>query len=274
MEKKKKKIIGLCIVLAILIPFFIWQNNYLTETTYEYNVSDIDPALNGMKIAQISDLHNKKFGKGQKNLLQKLEKYQPDIIFVTGDVIDSNHTNVEVALEFLEGAVKIAPTYYVIGNHEMWLDADTLAELKSGMEKLGVYYVDNECLSIPYGETTYNLVGLDVDNLYGGNLDQCMEKLDGDKLSILLAHEPQYFNRYCTIGMDLVFTGHAHGGQVRLPVVGGLVAPDQGLFPEYTEGIHVEDQTTMVVSRGLGNSIIPVRIFNFPEIVYVELMTD
>ena len=274
MEKKKKKIIGLCIVLAILIPFFIWQNNYLTETTYEYNVSDIDPALDGMKIAQISDLHNKKFGKGQKNLLQKLEKYQPDIIFVTGDVIDSNHTNVEVALEFLEGAVKIAPTYYVIGNHEMWLDADTLAELKSGMEKLGVYYVDNECLSIPYGETTYNLVGLDVDNLYGGNLDQCMEKVDGDKLSILLAHEPQYFNRYCTIGMDLVFTGHAHGGQVRLPVVGGLVAPDQGLFPEYTEGIHVEDQTTMVVSRGLGNSIIPVRIFNFPEIVYVELMTD
>ena len=274
MEKKKKKIIGLCIVLAILIPFFIWQNNYLTETTYEYNVSDIDPALDGMKIAQISDLHNKKFGKGQKNLLQKLEKYQPDIIFVTGDVIDSNHTNVEVALEFLEGAVKIAPTYYVIGNHEMWLDADTLAELKSGMEKLGVYYVDNECLSIPYGETTYNLVGLDVDNLYGGNLDQCMEKVDGDKLSILLAHEPQYFNRYCTIGMDLVFTGHAHGGQVRLPVVGGLVAPDQGLFPEYTEGIHVEDQTTMVVSRGLGNSIIPVRIFNFPEIVYVELKAD
>ena len=274
MEKKKKKIIGLCIVLAILIPFFIWQNNYLMETTYEYNVSDIDPALDGMKIAQISDLHNKKFGKGQKNLLQKLEKYQPDIIFVTGDVIDSNHTNVEVALEFLEGAVKIAPTYYVIGNHEMWLDADTLAELKSGMEKLGVYYVDNECLSIPYGETTYNLVGLDVDNLYGSKLDQCMEMVDEDKFSILLAHEPQYFNRYCTIGMDLVFTGHAHGGQVRLPVVGGLVAPDQGLFPEYTEGIHVEDQTTMVVSRGLGNSIIPVRIFNFPEIVYVELMTD
>lgn len=274
MEKKKKKIIGLCIVLAILIPFFIWQNNYLSETTYEYNVSDIDPALDGMKIAQISDLHNKKFGAGQKNLLQKLEKYQPDIIFVTGDVIDSNHTNVEVALEFLEGAVKIAPTYYVIGNHEMWLDAGTLAELKSGMVKLGVYYVDNECLSIPYGETTYNLVGLDVDNLYGSKLDQCMEMVDGDKLSILLAHEPQYFNRYCTIGMDLVFTGHAHGGQVRLPVVGGLVAPDQGLFPEYTEGIHVEDQTTMVVSRGLGNSIIPVRIFNFPEIVYVELMTD
>ena len=274
MEKKKKKIIGLCIVLAILIPFFIWQNNYLSETTYEYNVSDIDPALDGMKIAQISDLHNKKFGAGQKNLLQKLEKYQPDIIFVTGDVIDSNHTNVEVALEFLEGAVKIAPTYYVIGNHEMWLDAGTLAELKSGMVKLGVYYVDNECLSIPYGETTYNLVGLDVDNLYGSKLDQCMEMVDEDKFSILLAHEPQYFNRYCTIGMDLVFTGHAHGGQVRLPVVGGLVAPDQGLFPEYTEGIHVEDQTTMVVSRGLGNSIIPVRIFNFPEIVYVELMTD
>ena len=274
MDKKKKKIIGLCIALVILIPFFIWQNNYLTETTYQYDVSGIDPALGGMKIAQISDLHNKKFGSGQKSLLQKLENYQPDMIVVTGDVVDSNNTNVEVALEFLAGAVKIVPTYYVIGNHEMWLDASTLAELKEGMEKLGVHYIDNECLTIPYGETTYNLIGLDVDNLYGSKFDQCVEAMDENKLSILLAHEPQYFNRYCTIGMDLVFTGHAHGGQVRLPFVGGLVAPDQGLFPEYTEGTHVDGDTTMVVSRGLGNSIIPVRIFNFPEIVYVELKAE
>ena len=274
MEKKKKKIIGLCIVLAILIPFFIWQNNYLTETTYDYDVSNIDLALNGMKIAQISDLHNKKFGSGQKKLLKKLENYQPDIIFVTGDVVDSNNTNIEVALEFLEGAVKIAPTYYVIGNHEMWLDTSTLAELKQGMEDIGVYYMDNECISISYGETTYNLVGLDVDNLYGSKLDQCVEVMDEEKFSILLAHEPQYFSRYSTIGMDLVFTGHAHGGQIRLPFIGGLVAPDQGIFPKYTEGTHVEGNTTMVVSRGLGNSIIPVRIFNFPEIVYVELKAD
>lgn len=274
MKKKKRIMIGCCIVVALLIPFFIWQNNYLTETIYNYDVSNIDPALNGMKIAQISDLHNKKFGSGQKKLLKKLENYQPDIIVVTGDVVDSNHVNVDVALDFLAGAVKIAPTYYVIGNHEMWLETNVLAELKSGMEALGVYYMDNECLNLSYGETTYNLVGLDTDNLFGSKYDQCVEAMNQEKMTILLAHEPQYFDRYCKMDMDLVFTGHAHGGQVRLPFVGGLVAPDQGLFPEYTEGVHVEGATTMIVSRGLGNSIIPVRIFNFPEIVYVELKAE
>lgn len=274
MKKKKRIMIGCCIVVALLIPFFIWQNNYLTETTYNYDVSNIDPALNGMKIAQISDLHNKKFGSGQKKLLKKLENYQPDIIVVTGDVVDSNHVNVDVALDFLAGAVKIAPTYYVIGNHEMWLETNVLAELKSGMEALGVYYMDNECLNLSYGKTTYNLVGLDTDNLFGSKYDQCVEAMNQEKMTILLAHEPQYFDRYCKMDMDLVFTGHAHGGQVRLPFVGGLVAPDQGLFPEYTEGVHVEGATTMIVSRGLGNSIIPVRIFNFPEIVYVELKAE
>lgn len=274
MKKKKKLLIACGIIIVLLVPFFLWQNNYLTETTYTYDVSGIDPMLNGMKIAQVSDLHNKKFGTGQRKLLQKLENYQPDIILVSGDVVDSNHTNIEVALDFLEGAVKIAPTYYVIGNHEMWLDTNTFAQLKQGMEDLGVYYMDNECLNLSYGETTYNLVGLDTDNLFGSKYDQCVEAVDQEKMTILLAHEPQHFDRYCKMDMDLVFTGHAHGGQVRLPFVGGLVAPDQGLFPEYTEGAHIEGATTMVVSRGLGNSIIPVRIFNFPEIVYVELKAE
>lgn len=271
MKKPKKRFVILTIVVVLLIPFFIWQNNALTESTYYYDVSGIDPKLAGMKIAQVSDLHNKKFGKEQKTLLKKLENYQPDVIFVTGDVVDANHTNIEVAMDFLKGAVEIAPVYFVVGNHEMWLDTQVLANLREQMEAVGVYYMDNECLSIPYGETTYNLVGLDVDNLYGNRLDQCLESENKEKLTILLAHEPQYFQRYCDLNMDLVFSGHAHGGQVRLPFIGGLVAPDQGFFPKYTEGTYIENATTMVVSRGLGNSIIPVRVFNFPEIVYVEL---
>lgn len=271
MKKPKKRFVILTIVVVLLIPFFIWQNNALTESTYYYDVSGIDPKLARMKIAQVSDLHNKKFGKEQKTLLKKLENYQPDVIFVTGDVVDANHTNIEVAMDFLRGAVEIAPVYFVVGNHEMWLDTQVLANLREQMEAVGVYYMDNECLSIPYGETTYNLMGLDVDNLYGNRLDQCLESENKEKLTILLAHEPQYFQRYCDLNMDLVFSGHAHGGQVRLPFIGGLVAPDQGFFPKYTEGTYIENATTMVVSRGLGNSIIPVRVFNFPEIVYVEL---
>lgn len=270
MKKKKKRALGV-ILIVVLVLFCIWQNNYLSESTYDYDVSKIDSGLKGLKIVQISDLHNKKFGKDQRKLLEKIENYQPDYIFVTGDVVDANHTNIDVALDFFEGAVEIAPVYFVIGNHEVWLEEEQLSRLREGMEALGVTYLEHECLRVPYGETGFNLMGLDVDNLYGSGLEQCQQAADPEKFTILLAHEPEYFERYCNIGVDLVFAGHAHGGQVRLPFVGGLVAPGQGFLPKYSAGTFTENSTTMVVSRGLGNSIIPVRVFNFPEIVYMEL---
>ena len=160
-----------------------------------------------------------------------------------------------------------------------------------GLIGAGVVILDDQVVEISRGDAKFRLVGLDDKSLADGTLeallsdesirnDQAEQKEetadneDSEKkeFTVVLAHEPQYLARYASSGVDLVLSGHAHGGQFRLPFVGGIVAPDQGFFPEYTAGEYYMDGTEMIVSRGLGNSVIPVRLFNYPEIVCVELV--
>lgn len=267
----KKRLIKISCIIIILSLFCYWQNNYLQVSQYTYTHSKINNELDGFKIVQISDLHNKSFGNNQKRLLDEIEKCEPDIIVVTGDVIDANHTNLSKAMDFFEGAVKIAPVYYITGNHEYSVSSDIFSRLISGMEELGVCYLDNECVEIKEGEETLNLIGLNDTSLDNSVLEGIMKNVNTDNFSILLAHEPQYFSEYCNNDIELILSGHAHGGQIRLPFIGGLVAPGQGFLPRYTSGKYSEKNATMYVSRGLGNSVIPLRIFNFPEIVCIEL---
>lgn len=266
-------IFGICISLFL---FFFWQNNALVTSLYIFESDRIGEAVDGYRIVQISDLHNKRFGREQNRLLENIKACEPDMIVVTGDLADSNHTNLQTAMEFIHGAVSIAPVYYVTGNHEKWLDERMEAELLKQLKEEGVTCLDNEKEQIKAGQDSFLLFGLDDAHL----MDDTLGQLVSDKASllssqenftVLLAHEPQNLLQYSNAGMDLVLSGHAHGGQVRLPFVGGIVAPDQGFFPEYTEGLYEKNGTSMIVSRGLGNSIIPVRIFNRPEIVCVEL---
>jgi len=219
---------------------------------------------------QVSDLHNKEFGKNQSRLLRIVSKQAPDIIIVTGDLIDSNHPNIDKAMEFIEGAVKIAPVYYITGNHELWFKQ--YEALKGRIETAGAVILDNEICDITneHGETI-KIIGLDDGSIYSNKLEELMKDIGYSDFSILLSHQPEAFEYYCESEVDLVFSGHAHGGQIRLPFVGGLVAPNQGFFPKYTSGLYLKDLTTMVVSRGLGNSIIPIRLFNRPEVVTVKL---
>ncbi|MBQ2802504.1 MAG: metallophosphoesterase, partial [Lachnospiraceae bacterium] len=144
-------------------------------------------------------------------------------------------------------------------------------ELLNRMEQAGVRHLDDECMVLTHKGAEWNLIGLDDASLMDNTLDKLMKEVDTKDFTLLLAHEPQYINKFSTYDIDLVLAGHAHGGQVRLPFIGGLVAPEQGFFPEYTEGVYKKNDTTMIVSRGLGNSIIPLRVFNYPEIVYIEL---
>lgn len=275
-EKQLKKciwILGLCISLSL---FFFWQNNALVMSQYIFEMDKIGEDLDGYRIVQISDLHNKRFGQNQKRLLGKMKVCNPDLIVVTGDLVDSNHTDMEKAMEFVRGAVSIAPVYYVTGNHEKWLDRDTEAALIEQLKQAGVSCLNNEKEEIKVKQDSFLLFGLDDSNLVDNTLNQLIsddsEGLSAEeKFTVLLAHEPQNLLQYSNAKMDLVLSGHAHGGQVRLPWIGGIVAPDQGFFPEYTEGLYEANDTSMIVSRGLGNSIIPVRIFNRPEIVCVEL---
>lgn len=249
------------------ILFCFWQNNDLTKTYYTYNAGE---ALKGYKILQISDLHNKRFGKNQTRLLKAMKEYAPDMIVVTGDIVDSNHTDIDIAIELIEGAVDIAPVYYVTGNHENWLEEATRQELIDRIEKAGAVYLCNKVVTLEYQGAEMILAGLDNANLRDDTLQEMTKDIQEQQFVLLLAHEPQNIKHYSEAPVDLILSGHAHGGQVRLPLIGGLVAPDQGLLPEYIEGLHKEGSSSMIISRGLGNSVIPVRIFNRPEIVCVE----
>lgn len=265
-----KKILILILIIIILIPFCLYQNKHLVITTYTYESEKLGADLEGYRIVQISDLHNAAFGKENKKLLETIRSCSPDIIIITGDLVDSNHTNVERAVAFVKEAVKIAPVYYVTGNHEYWLDPLENEQMMQGILAAGAYDLDDEAVRIEKGDSSFLLVGLDDQHLSDETLKNLLQE-QKNELSIVLAHEPQYLQNYANAEADLVLTGHAHGGQIRLPFVGGIVAPDQGFLPEYTSGQYNSADTEMIVSRGLGNSIIPVRLFNYPEVVRVEL---
>lgn len=269
-NKKSIKIIRFILAICVIIIFFIWQNNDIVQTNYTYVNEKIPKSFSGFKIVQISDLHNKEFGKNQGRLLNIVSKQAPDIIVVTGDLIDSRYTSIDKAMKFIEGAVKIAPVYYVTGNHELRVNQYNI--LKQKIEQAGAVILDNEICDITneHGDTI-KIVGLDDGAIYSDTLEQLRKRIDNSNFTILLSHQPEALESYCASELDLVFSGHAHGGQVRLPFIGGLVAPNQGFFPKYTRGLYVKDMTTMVVSRGLGNSIAPLRIFNRPEVVTVTL---
>lgn len=265
-----KKILILMLIIIILIPFCLYQNKHLVITTYTYESEKFGADLDGYRIVQISDLHNAEFGKENKKLLETIRSCSPDIIVITGDLVDSNHTNVERAVAFVNEAVKIAPVYYVTGNHEYWLDPSENEQMMQGILAAGACDLDDEAVRIEKGDSSFMLAGLDDQHLSDETLKNLLQE-QKNELSIVLAHEPQYLQNYANAGADLVLTGHAHGGQIRLPFVGGIVAPDQGFLPEYTSGKYNSTDTEMIVSRGLGNSIIPVRLFNYPEVMCVEL---
>lgn len=280
---KKQKYIKLAITLSIVIVIILFcnfQNKHLETTHYTYAAEQLGADLEGYRIVQISDLHNAKFGKNNQKLVDRIRECEPDMIVLTGDLVDSNHTNVDRAVQFVDEIVKICPVYYVTGNHEYWLEKSEYDELMDGLIGAGVVILDDQVVEISMGDAKFRLVGLDDKSLADGTLGTLLnnaqnvahEDSEEKEFTVVLAHEPQYLARYAGTGVDLVLSGHAHGGQFRLPFVGGIVAPDQGFFPEYTAGEYYMDGTEMIVSRGLGNSVIPVRLFNYPEIVCVELV--
>jgi len=281
MKIKKKHIIMLAIV-TVLILLIIWIAYGNTDLEiYKYNVKseDIPSEFDNFRIVQISDLHNAEFGENNEKLLLMLKQADADIIAITGDMIDSRNTDVDVAISFAQKAVNIAPVYYVNGNHESRVLGE-YEKLKQGLTDAGVNILENSSADIAIGDEAITLIGINdptfrmelVDDTMEQNIAHQLEDVipDNDNYKVLLAHRPEYFDVYAG-NVDLVLSGHAHGGQFRIPFVGGLVAPGQGFFPEYYEGSHIKENTEMIVSRGIGNSIIPFRINNKPEIIVAEL---
>ena len=281
MKKPNKKTVLIVSVLVILCLgiWSLWGNIALEVNEYEIVSNRIPEAFAGFRIAQVSDLHNKDFGEGYGQLLTLLSQINPDIIVVTGDLIDSRQTDLDIALEFAWQAGKIARVYYVSGNHEARVPE--YEDLKTGLVKAGVVILENQKIQITREGESITLMGIEdpsfqEDYLFGDSESvarQAIENLqnESDGYTILLSHRPELFDLFVETEMDLVFSGHAHGGQFRLPFIGGLVAPNQGFFPKYDAGQFTEENTTMIVSRGVGNSIIPIRFNNRPEIVLVTL---
>ena len=282
MMKTKKKFIVLATIVAILILLIIWIAYGNTDLEiYKYNVKseDIPSEFDNFRIVQISDLHNAEFGENNEKLLLMLKQADADTIAITGDMIDSRNTGVDVAISFAQKAVNIAPVYYVNGNHESRVLGE-YEKLKQGLTDAGVTILENSSADITIGDETITLIGINDPTFRMELVDDAMEQNiahqlvsvipDNDNYKVLLAHRPEYFDVYAG-NVDLVLSGHAHGGQFRIPFIGGLVAPGQGFFPEYYEGSHIKENTEMIVSRGIGNSIIPFRINNKPEIAVAEL---
>lgn len=281
-QLSKFRILIIPIAISIVTIFCIWQNNSITITKADYVNSKIPNEFNDYKIVHISDLHNKKFGKNQEVLLENIKSNNPDIIVITGDLIDRRKYDLDTAMEFVSGAVNLAPVYYVSGNHEAW--SEKFSIIKESLVGAGVHILDNTAVMLSKENSSVLIIGikdpafLTSSYIEGTDTTEMVEQLKEwfghDGFKILLSHRPELFELYCENNMDLIFTGHAHGGQFRIPLIGGLVAPDQGLFPKYTSGHHSKKSSTMFISRGLGNSIIPIRLFNRPEIVVVTLKTE
>ncbi|MBS7360075.1 MAG: metallophosphoesterase [Oscillospiraceae bacterium] len=282
--KKKKLIFVLAVIVSLLIvtvSWIVWGNSALQLNTYTVSNDILPKAFDGYRIAHISDLHNTEMGENNENLLNMLKESKPDIIAITGDLIDSRNTNVDIALKFVGEAIKIAPCYYVNGNHEARVSE--YDDLKNGLIDLGVIVLEDKRIDLEQDGEIVTLIGVNdpgfkSDYLFGDAevMKEHLQELTNEKdgFTLLLSHRPELFKIYVNSNVDLVLSGHAHGGQFRLPFVGGLVAPNQGFFPKYDAGLYTEKNTNMIVSKGIGNSIIPFRFNNRPEVIIIELQSE
>ena len=252
----------LAVLEIVLCGFCLYQNYHLTVSEYE-----VDLGLGrDYTIVQISDLHNQIFGIGESALLKKIEATAPDIIVVTGDLIDKTHPSYSIARTFMVKAADIAPVYYVTGNHDAWLNGERFEKFKKDLleQNKSIHFLDDKY----YESDDYILAGIADTSL---DSFSAYPAFTDEKPVIMLAHEPQYTGLYQSLGADLVLTGHYHGGQIIIPGVGGVVSPEFEFFPDYYEGMRTFGDTTVILSRGLGNSLAPVRINNYPELVVVKV---
>lgn len=271
MTKKGRRIVILAAVILLMAGFFYWQNNDLGVTEYRYESAKLPAGFDGFTVVQVSDLHNKEFGKDQSRLLPMIEAADPDLIIITGDLVDSRRRGSDAALAFARGAVGIAPTCYSPGNHEGRIE--NIETLYADLEAAGVTLLLDRAVPLTHNGDTVTFAGATEAAVLSDNGFHALRGLCEEEFTLLLAHHPELYETYQKEGFDLVFSGHAHGGQIRIPGLGGMFSPGQGFFGGYTDGIHSFGETTLVISRGLGNSLFPFRIFNRPELVKVVLHT-
>ena len=268
MKGRYWKVAAVCAVVA-LSTAALWQGLQTTHYTLA------SPHLKKpVRFAVVTDLHSTWYGENQSELVGAIEREHPDAVLLAGDIVDDERPR-DAAKAFLQAVTQKYPTYYVLGNHEFRIPAPE--EVKDWARDLGVTVLDGTGETVTLNDQTVRICG--VDDPACGTLSWqsqfdtvCRMAQDTDTYTILLSHRPERTNEYTNSPFDLVVSGHAHGGQVRLPLVlpNGLIAPGQGLFPKYTTGLHELENTTLLVSRGLCRNWMP-RVCNRPELVILDV---
>ena len=287
-NKKHRKIIiiiSLIVLVCLLFTDSVYRSIYcLSISEYSVKSEKIEKAI---KIIHLSDLHNAEFGENNELLLKEIRKQEPDAIFCTGDMITGTESGTDTAAALIEDLVKIAPTYVSLGNHEIMYEKNYGENIEALYEKAGAVVLESEYIDTEIGGQSLRLGGI-----YGyclpeeyieGNAERQKEAdfvkdfQDTESFTMLLCHMPVCFIENGGLNkwdVDLVFSGHAHGGQIRLPFIGGLYAPDQGFFPGEVSGVYYSENSekALVLSRGLGSSGPLPRINNVPEITVVDIV--
>lgn len=264
------------LVIIVLPLFAYYQDNHLVVSEYTYNNANLPKEFNNYKIVQLSDLHDKEFGDNQEKLVSYIYDINPDAIFLTGDFVTKK--SIAHSQKLIELLADKYDMFFVPGNHEAGYMK--YEELKEILDDNNVCVLENKAVTIQKGNASINVIGLLDPSFYKQSaaanakemenaLESLTDNLEGSTL--LLSHRPEHIDIYSKYNINLVFSGHAHGGQFILPFVGSVYAPGQGLFPKLTQGIHEKDGTTLIISRGLGNLAPVPRLFNYPEIVVVTL---
>ncbi|MBR5491079.1 MAG: metallophosphoesterase [Oscillospiraceae bacterium] len=275
-KHKKRLLIDLAIVLA-LAAMIIDSSCRIVKSEYTVSSENLPQSFDGFTVAQLSDIHGRMFGKNGQRLIEKIENERPDIIVISGDLADENTENFDEMEAFLSALVEIAPTYYVSGNHEWW--ARCLDELEEIFEDSGVKYLKNEYVFIERSGEKIALLGAEDPNgpatmIKPPELVEMLEENEGESFRMLIGHRNDWREKYPRLDVDVIFSGHAHGGIVRLPFLGGVLGTNMNLFPDDVDGALESGRYTLIVSRGLGNSVPIPRFLNNPELVIVKMESE
>lgn len=275
LKKRSKKLL---LAGGIAAALLVWAglDTSLTVQIYTVESGKVEAPV---RLALLTDLHSCDYGEGQRELLDAVEEQDPDLVLLGGDIVDDGpEMPEERALATVEALAERWPTYYVTGNHEYRTGrAEEIKELLAGR---GAVVLEGTCALVTVGEQTLQICGVDDPAVgaavWQSQLEDVTVALEGDVCSILISHRPERVADYTGRSFDLVLSGHAHGGQWRIPLLGvGLIAPNQGLFPRYAGGTYDLEGTTLVVSRGLARESTRIpRLYNPPEVVVVDLVPE
>lgn len=267
-KRKKIALIALSALLLFAVYFAVGvvRSLYLESTLIRLSIPSGSGVMGTVRVAQVSDLHRAVFGENNQQLVDLVASKAPDLIVATGDMIDAQTLAIDPTIDLFRRLCQIAPVVYSLGNHEVSRDGGDLYALLEGLTEQGVQCVNNSVVTVQI-----NGLSLTVGGLYTPALYPDLVSLKGP-IDILLCHFPQEFPLLASAGVPLMFSGHTHGGQFRIPLFDiATYAPGQGLFPKYTKGLYTEGESHMIVSRGLGNSSFPFRVHNPPEVIIADV---